>query len=64
MKARDGYDDYIERLYELLVSKAPDAELIEYLYWAVHDRMGFDAAQRSDMVSTVDALKRVPLKVL
>lgn len=59
--AQDEYDGYIGRLYELLVSKAPDVELVEHLYWAAHDRMGFDAAQRSDMVSTVEALKRIPL---
>jgi hypothetical protein len=61
-KAQDEYDGYIGRLYDLLVSQAPDAELIEYLYWAAHNRMGFDAAQRSDMVSTVEALKRIPLR--
>jgi hypothetical protein len=60
MKAQDGYDDYIERLYELLVSKAPDAELIEYLYWAAHDRMGFDAAQRSDMVEHGRGVEKSP----
>jgi septation ring formation regulator EzrA len=58
--AQDEYDSYIGRLYELLVSKAPDVELVEHLYWAAHDSMGLSAAQRSDMVSTVEALKRIP----
>ena|SRR5258708_10443131 len=59
--AQDEYDSYIGRLYELLVSKAPDVELVEHLYWAAHDSMGLSAARRSDMVSTVEALKRIPL---
>jgi hypothetical protein len=52
---------HIPILRRKVVSKAPDVELVEHLYWAAHDRMGFDAAQRSDMVSTVEALKRIPL---
>ncbi len=59
--AQDEYDSYIGRLYELLVSKVPDVELVEHLYWAAHDSMGLSAAQRSDMVSTVEALKRIPI---
>jgi len=31
------------------------------LYWAAHDQMGFDAAQRSDMLSTVEALRKIEL---
>ena len=59
--AQNEYDSYIGRLYDLLVSKAPDVELVEHLYWAAHDSMGLSAAQRSDMVSTVEALKRIPI---
>jgi hypothetical protein len=59
--ARDEYDGYIGRVYELLVSGAHDSELIEYLYWAAHDNMGLDAARRSDMESTVAALRKIPL---
>ncbi len=29
--AQDEYDGYIGRLYELLVSKAPQSELVNYL---------------------------------
>ncbi len=61
--AQDEYDGYIGRLYELLTSNASDAELTEYLYWAVHDHMGLDRATRPDMAATVDALRRIPLPV-
>jgi hypothetical protein len=61
--AQDEYDGYIGRLYELLMSNAPDAELTEYLYWAVHDHMGLDRATRPDMAATVDGLRKIPLPV-
>jgi hypothetical protein len=59
--AQDEYDGYIGRIYELLTSDAPDAELTEYLYWAVHEHMGLDRATRSDMARTVGALRKIPL---
>ena len=57
----DEYDGYVGRVYELLVSKAPQSELINYLYWAAHDHMGLDAASRSHMTGTVEALNLIPL---
>jgi hypothetical protein len=60
--AQDEYDGYVGRLFELLVSDAPDTELIEHLYWAAHDRMGLDSARRSDMLSTVEALRKIELR--
>jgi hypothetical protein len=59
--AQDEYDGYVGKLYELLVTKTPDAELIDYLHWAAHDQMGFDAATKSDMVETVEALRKISL---
>jgi len=59
--AQDEYDGYIGRVYELLVSKAPQSELVDYLYWAAHDHMGLDAARRSDMTGTAEALAAIPL---
>jgi hypothetical protein len=58
--AQDEYDGYIGKLYELLVSHADDSQLIDYLHWAVHDHMGLEAG-RSDMETTVKALKKIPL---
>jgi len=60
--AQDEYDRYIPRIYELLVSAAPDSELADYLYWMAHDRMGFDNAQIADMKETVQALRVIPLR--
>jgi hypothetical protein len=59
--AQNEYDGYIGKLYNLLVSHADDSQLIDYLYWAVHDNMGLDAASRTDMQNTVAALKKIPL---
>lgn len=55
--AQDEYDGYIGRVYELLADHASDAELTEYLYWAVHEHIGLDRATRPDMTETVDALR-------
>jgi len=59
--AQNEYDGYIGKLYDLLVSHADDSQFIDYLFWAVHDHMGLDAASRSDMETTVEALTRIPL---
>ncbi len=59
--AQDEYDSYVGRLYDLLMSNAPGGDLTEHLYWGAHDQMGFDAAPRSDMLSTVEALRKIKL---
>jgi hypothetical protein len=59
--AQDEYDGYIGKLYELLVSHTDDSQFVDYLHWAVHDHMGLDAASRSDMEPTVEALKKIRL---
>jgi hypothetical protein len=59
--AQNEYDGYIGKLYDLLVTHADDSQFVDYLHWAVHDRMGLDAASRSDMETTVEALKKIPL---
>jgi hypothetical protein len=58
---QDEYDGYIGKVYELLVSHAPDLKIAEYLYWAAHDRMGFESARVADMALTVEALKAISL---
>ena len=58
---RDEYDGYIGPVYELLVSSSPQSELIAYLYWAAHDRMGCDWLRLSDMAKTAEALRKIPL---
>jgi hypothetical protein len=59
--AQDEYDSYIGSLYELLTAKAPESELIEYLYLIVHDHMGLDMARREDMEATATAIKAIPV---
>jgi hypothetical protein len=59
--AQDEYDGYIGRLYQLLVSNAPQSELVDYLYWAVHDNMGLGTASRAQMIGTAEALRLIPL---
>ena len=58
--AQDEYEGYIGRIYELLVGDAPDSELIEFLFWAVHERMGL-SARREDMLPTLTELKKINL---
>ena len=62
--AQDEYDGYIGDLYELLVSNAPGAELSKYLYWAAHDRMGFENAKASATQATVAALRSISLMLV
>ena len=59
--AQDEYNNYVGHLYELLVSRAPEAKLSEYLYWVAHKQMGFESERASDTASTVEALKSIPL---
>jgi hypothetical protein len=59
--AQNEYDGYIGRTYELLVGGAPDSELIDYLFWAVHEHMGLDAA-REDMLPTLAELRKIKLR--
>jgi hypothetical protein len=61
--ARNEYDNYIGSIYDLLVNKAPDAALIDYLYWAAHENMGLDAASKEDMLDTVSALRKIDISV-
>jgi hypothetical protein len=59
--AQDEYDGYIGRLYELLVSKAPQSKLVDYLYWAVYDNMGLGTATPANMIATAEALRLISL---
>jgi hypothetical protein len=57
--AQDEYDGYIGRMFELLTSKASDAELKQYLDWCV-DRMGMDSSRHSDS-DVIHALRQIDL---
>jgi hypothetical protein len=57
--AQDEYDSYIGKLYDLLASGAPDSDLVDYLFWAVHEHMGLDASKREDMLPTLAELRKL-----
>ena len=59
--AQNEYDGYIGPVYDLLVNGGSDSKLNEFLYWAVHDHIGLDAATEADMVPTVAALRQIEL---
>ena len=54
---RDEYDAYIGRVFELLTNGGSDAEVIEYLMWAV-ERIGMDAS-RVSLQTVVGALREI-----
>jgi hypothetical protein len=56
--AQDEYDGYIGRLYELLVSDSPDAEIVEYLYWSAYQNMGLETT-REHMIPTLQELRKI-----
>ena len=59
-QAQDEYDGYIGELYELLVNRAEDEALVNYLYRIAYDNMGLNAT-KADMASTVAALRKIEL---
>jgi hypothetical protein len=59
--AQNEYDSYIGGVYELLISGASDEYIEDHLWRIVTERMGLDAAKKSDMADTVKALREIPL---
>jgi hypothetical protein len=55
--AQDEYDGYIGRAFELLLAKADDKILDDYLNWIV-GRMGMDASRSSnqDVIAALHAI--------
>jgi len=58
--AQDEYDGYLGGVYELLVNGASDEDIENYLWRIVTERMELNA-KKSDMASTVKALREIPL---
>ena len=56
--AQDEYDGYIGQVYELLVTRASDESIGEYLWRVVTERMGLQA-DKNDMRDTVAALRQI-----
>jgi hypothetical protein len=60
--AQDEYDSYLGDIYELLIRRAPDSELADYLHWVAHERMGFTTeASRAGALRVIAPLKAIPL---
>jgi hypothetical protein len=60
--AQDEYDRYLEDIYALLIRRAPDSELTDYLHWVAHERMGFTSeASRAGALRTIASLKAIPV---
>jgi hypothetical protein len=57
--AQDEYDGYLGGLYELLTTGASDEAVQNHLWQIVAVNMGLDAAKKSDMKETVQALRRI-----
>jgi len=56
--AQNEYDGYIGKLYDLLVGGAPDSDIVDYLFWSVHEHMGLDCS-RDDMLPTVAEHRKI-----
>jgi hypothetical protein len=58
----DEYHGYVGDVFALLTENKSDEEIMEYLLWAVNERMGLNATSK-DMLPTVRALRAIPLTV-
>ncbi|HZD48702.1 MAG TPA: hypothetical protein VE178_08140 [Silvibacterium sp.] len=59
--AQDEYDAYLGDIYEILVGRASDDKLVEYLRWVAEDRMGFSHSPKDILDATVKALREIPI---
>ena len=56
--AQDEYDAYLGDIYELLISKAPDSKILEYLYWVAHEGMGLEP-EHAKTEAAIRALREI-----
>ena len=59
--SQNEYDSYIGRISDLLQNHATEAEVMDYLLWAVRENMGFDAATHEHMRTTATALRKIEI---
>jgi hypothetical protein len=57
--ARDEYDSYVGRAFELLTTGGSDKEIVEYLLW-ITGRMSMDGS-RVSLESVTAALRQIPI---
>ena len=58
--AQDEYDGYMGEIFDLLMKRAPDPAIVDYLMWAVNEHMGLSAT-REDMLPTIVELRKIEL---
>ena len=58
-RAHGEYSIYVDDVFELLISDAPDERIAQYLFGIVTDCMGIQDAKISDMGPTVMALRGI-----
>ncbi len=60
--AQDEYDGYIPEIYKLLLKRAPEKKIVDYLLWVVTERMGFTRSETAiaHTNTTVQELIRIP----
>ncbi len=46
-EAQDEYDHYVPAIYRLLVTRRPDCELIDYLWWLETEHMGLSGDRQA-----------------
>ena len=59
--AQDEYDGYMGEVFDLLVKRAPDSAILDYLLWAVNKHMGLSAT-RENMLPTIVELRKINLQ--
>ncbi len=59
--AQDEYDGYMGEVFDLLVRRAPDSAILDYLLWAANEHMGL-SAKREDMLPTILELRKINLQ--
>jgi hypothetical protein len=59
--AQDEYDGYIGDIYEILVTRASDDKLVEYLRRVAEESMSLSQSPRDILDATVKALREIPI---
>ncbi len=60
-QAQDEYDSYIGGIYQLLIGKAPDEKIVDYLYCVETDQMGLPEHDRGGLRPVVEALRAISI---
>ena len=61
-EAQDEYDSYVGAVYKLLITKRPQSEIFDYLWWLETEHMGL-SGDRQGTEAFVDRLLRLPAEL-